>query len=162
MVTNDTTVTDTIAVSLCSIRPFYSLTHTHMCTRTPQEVSLEFLLSPLWVLQDAAASSRSDTPLLVRKHSIRGGGRDAERSGVSATPRPHSAFHSGLKEHRSVSGIYGASLFPWQLQFQENHSPAFVVLHYHPLALDNYEYFVGKNTTTITPCGYMVRTNDYH
>ncbi len=117
-----------------------------------QEVSLAFLLAPLLVSHDSGQTD-PDTPLLARKKSLRRGGGGGEGDKRSSTPRPLSHYHLTSAECPTLEPLGAA--FPWQL-FRENHSPSHVITHYHPLSLDNYEYFVGRNTTTVTPHGYRV------
>lgn len=45
--------------------------------------------------------------------------------------------------------------FPWA-GFREHHSTHDVLLHYHPLCMDNYEFFVGANISTLSLQSYMV------
>lgn len=45
--------------------------------------------------------------------------------------------------------------FPYSF-FSTSHSALQVILRYHPKALDNSEYFVGKNNTVVALSGYKV------
>lgn len=45
--------------------------------------------------------------------------------------------------------------FPYAF-FSTSHSPLQVIYHYHPKAIDNSEYFVGKNNTVVALPGYKV------
>ena len=125
-------------VTLCTIHYSHS---TSLHTRTLQDVSLAFLLAPLWVATESAQLECGDDPTLVRRLSIRRSKKLSISLGNHPTVCP-------------ISEPLGSS-FPWQ-KFRECHSPTHVLLHYHPLCLDNYEYFVGRNTTTLTPRGYRV------
>lgn len=118
------------------------------------EVSLAFLLTPLWVTQDTPSLSHDpDVPSLVRRQSIRRSDSDKR----SSTPRPPSHYHLNLADLPSCSTTRG---FPWQ-SFRDHHSATHVLVNYNPLCLDNREFFVGKNTTTVTPHGYRVSVIQY-
>jgi len=51
--------------------------------------------------------------------------------------------------------ISAYSSFPYAF-FSTSHSPLQVIHHYHPKAIDNSEYFVGKNNTVVALAGYKV------
>ena len=114
-----------------------------LCFLFLQDVSLANLFSPLWVIETPQPEVVL-TPPLHRRQSFK---RlvDSEKKG------------SLLKAH-VISEAVHASLghsYPWQ-SFKEHHSAKHVLLHYHPRCLDNYEYFIGRNTTTMTLNGYRV------
>ena len=46
--------------------------------------------------------------------------------------------------------------FPYSF-FSSSHSASQVIHQYHPKALDNSEYFVGKNNTVVALSGYKVQ-----
>lgn len=48
--------------------------------------------------------------------------------------------------------------FPYSF-FSTSHSPSQVIYQYHPMALDNSEYFVGKNNTVVALAGYKVKAS---
>ena len=48
--------------------------------------------------------------------------------------------------------------FPYS-SFATSHSASQVIHQYHPMALDNREYFVGKNNTVVALSGYKVGLN---
>ena len=112
-----------------------------LCMHTLQDVSLAFLLTPLWGAPEFTQLEYGDDPTLVRRQSSR------RSKKLSLSLSHHPTIHP-------ISEPLGSS-FPWQ-NFRECHNPTYVLLHYHPLCLDNYEYFVGRNTTTLTPRGYRV------
>ena len=49
----------------------------------------------------------------------------------------------------------GYRTFPYSF-FSASHSASQVICRYHPKALDNSEYFVGKNNTVVALSGYKV------
>jgi len=51
--------------------------------------------------------------------------------------------------------ISAFSTFPYAF-FSTSHSPLQVIHNYHPKAIDNSEYFVGKNNTVVALAGYKV------
>ena len=83
------------------------------------------------------------TPPLYRKHSFK---RQVDSEKRAVLLKGHV-----LSEVRSSLG----SSYPWQ-SFRDHHSTTHVLQHYHPRCLDNYEYFIGRNTTTMTLNGYRV------
>ncbi len=47
--------------------------------------------------------------------------------------------------------------FPWSF-FSEHHGELDVLLHYHPLCMDNHEYFVGPYVNAMSVLSYTVST----
>ena len=89
------------------------------------------------------------TPPLHRRLSFK---RQPDSEKKVALLKTAGALHI-VPEVRSSLG----SSYPWQ-SFRDHHSTTHVLTHYHPRCLDNYEYFIGRNTTTMTLNGYRVRT----
>ena len=121
----------------------------------PQEVSLAFLFSPVWVQQATDLNSHISadlTPPLPRRPSVKR--LMADNSKRWSNPKPLKAFHVKAATLK-VPHSSGTS-FPWQ-HFRDNHSPAHVIRNYHPDCLDNYEYFLGNQTTTFLLEGKRVR-----
>lgn len=55
----------------------------------------------------------------------------------------------------------GYRSFPYSF-FSTSHSASQVIYQYHPMALDNSEYFVGKNNTVVALSGYKVGLNMFY
>ena len=49
----------------------------------------------------------------------------------------------------------GGTSFPW-VEFRDHHTPSDVLVYYHPLCMDNYEFFVGPNISTLSVQSYRV------
>ena len=110
-----------------------------LCNFIFQDVSLANLFNPLWV--ESPQYDVTMTPPLHRRQSFKRQ-PDSEKKG------------SLLKAHLRSEAL--GSSYPWQ-SFRDHHSATQVLLQYHPRCLDNYEYFIGRNTTTMTLHGYRVR-----
>ena len=138
---------DSSTVSPHTAKALYTTQFTpSMCTHThTQEVSLGYLLAPLVMTTESTQLEGGETPTLSRKQSIRHSGSEKR------CPTPLGRYHVAHPVPESLG-----SSFHWQ-SFRECHHPTHVLLNYHPHCLDNYEYFVGRNTTTLTPHGYRVR-----
>ena len=87
------------------------------------------------------------TPPLHRRQSFKRQVTENEKKGalLKAAHMISEAVHSSR-----------GPAYPWQ-SFRDHHSTKHVLMHYHPRCLDNYEYFIGRNTTTMTLDGYRVR-----
>lgn len=98
-----------------------------------------FLVLPVWVHQTDLTSSTGaeQTPPLLRTASKKK--IIAENSMRWSNPRPLKAFHQ-----TNVPYPYGTLFSPL-----ENFSRMDVMRNYHPTCLDNYNYFLGSQTTTI-------------
>ena len=47
------------------------------------------------------------------------------------------------------------SAFPW-VGFRDHHGTEDVLIYYHPFCMDNYQYFVGPNISTLSVPSYRV------
>jgi len=61
----------------------------------------------------------------------------------------------GLDAVDDSGHVHSPPSFPYTF-FSTSHSPSQVIHQYHPMALDNSEYFVGKNNTVVALSGYKV------
>jgi hypothetical protein len=117
------------------------------------------LFSPLWVIETPQPDVIL-TPPLHRRQSFKRQQTEVEKKGVllKAAAAAHMISEVAAVAHsRSSRG----PAYPWQ-SFRDHHSVKHVLLHYHPRSLDNYEYFIGRNTTTMTLDGYRVCTHRGH
>ncbi len=109
-------------------------------------MSLAHLLEPVhkaWTEEDSKAFglpiALSSHPQDTTQQASQVFGLDASYSRVLEQPLP------------SASG----STFPWA-RFKELHDTERVLIYYHPLCMDNYQYFVGPNISTLSVPGYRV------
>jgi len=108
-----------------------------------QEVSLSHLFLPLHVSSDSETSLQGLPLGLSKKHSglysLSAGLPDCMDQEVAGPGVPSTA-----------------KSFPWSF-FSEHHGVREVLLHYHPLCLDNLEHFVGTHISAFPLEGYTVR-----
>ena len=108
-----------------------------------QEVSLSNLLDPVWVVPH----QESCLKLQQEEQPVQ-----SPAEGVAVTaPRI-----SRCGERFLLGENYSSPLAHERQLLAENHTPVTVIENYTPCCLDNHEYFVGKNITTLTPQGYRV------
>ena len=108
-----------------------------------QEVSLSNLLDPVWVVPH----QESCLKLQQEEQPVQ-----SPAEGVAVTaPRI-----SRCGERFFLGENYSSPLAHERQLLAENHTPITVIENYTPCCLDNHEYFVGKNITTLTPQGYRV------
>lgn len=115
-----------------------------------EEVSLSHFLDSVWVIPHQKSCLK-----LQEEQSAQPSEAGVVVAGTPCTSRRFFGenFTSTLAQPANVS-------FQQQL-FVENHTPITVIENYTPCCLDNHEYFVGKNITTLTPQGYRVSIIQY-
>ena len=106
-------------------------------------MSLAHLLQPVRLAQTEEDSEAFGYPVVLSGHPSDPTQQvfqlEASLSQVLEQPLP------------SVSG----STFPWA-RFRDYHDTQRVLVYYHPLCMDNYQYFVGPNISTLSVPGYRV------
>lgn len=113
------------------------------CTYYMQEVSLAHLFIPVYQqLQD------SDLAITLAQYS----GHLSEFQ-ASLLQKLGTSYNEVLD--CPLPNPSGPS-FPWAW-FRDHHNTRDVLVHYHPLSMDNYEFFVGPNVSTLYKQSYRVR-----
>ena len=105
-----------------------------------QEVSVGSLLDPVWVMPHQESCLRlqqEELPSLTELGVVT----------LAQAPRCPDCYPSPVGQSASTT---------FTQVLVENHTPVSVIASYTPHSLDNHEYFVGKNITTLTPLGYRV------
>ncbi|KAL5464160.1 hypothetical protein EMCRGX_G033129 [Ephydatia muelleri] len=119
-----------------------------MSSEEMEEVSLSNLLDPVWVVPH----QESCLKLQQEEQPVQ-----SPAEGVAVTaPRI-----SRCGERFFLGENYSSPLAHERQLLAENHTPITVIENYTPCCLDNHEYFVGKNITTLTPQGYRVSIIQY-
>ena len=103
----------------------------------------------MWILSpELSQTSDSDTPVLLRKSSIRKSADISITDKRSSTPTPLARFHLNPE----LTGVdVGAGVFRG-----DHRSAVHVILNYQSSYLNNEELFASPMTTLLTPPGYRV------